>query len=116
MRALTRGALVALLPRRQPGGFPIKLLNYMDAARPIVARCGIAEGLEQDRSARLLPPDAGAREFASALAELAARPDLCARLGAGAREHLEEHHRWSDIAAKTLSFAEGVISARREGR
>ncbi len=54
-RELCFGALLAVLPRRQAGGFPIKLLNYMEAARPVVAFAGAAAGLEHDRSAWLVP-------------------------------------------------------------
>jgi hypothetical protein len=36
-RRLAFGAAVAMLPRRIPGGFPIKLLNYMKAGREVLA-------------------------------------------------------------------------------
>jgi len=104
-RALAFAASAAVLARRRPGGFPIKLLNYMEAGRAIVARRGVAPGLEHDRSAWLLEPDAGPEAFASALRGLAADPARAARLGAGARAALEARHAWPEIARSTLALA-----------
>jgi glycosyltransferase involved in cell wall biosynthesis len=112
-RALSTACALAVLPRRRQGGFPIKLLNYMEAGRAIVAREGVAEGLEHGVSAWLLAPDAGAAELARALRSLAADPAAAARLGRGARARLESHHAWPALAARTLALAEKV--ARRGG-
>lgn len=103
-RALGFGCGAALLPRRCPGGYPIKLLNYMEAARPIVAFEGIADGLEHDRSAWLLPPEAGPTAFAEAVRTLQGEPERADRIGAAARSHLESHHGWHDLAVRTLRF------------
>lgn len=108
-RALSFACALAVLPRRRPGGFPIKLLNYMEAGRAIVARQGVAEGLEHGRSAWLLARDAGAEELARALGRLAADPVEAARLGRGARARLESYHAWPDLAARTLALAERVV-------
>lgn len=104
MRALTHAAHSLVLTRRRTGGFPIKLLNYMEAARPIVAFADVAPGLRDGESARLLDRDDGAAALARILAELWTDPDLCSRLGAGARRHLESHHDWARIADRTLAF------------
>jgi glycosyltransferase involved in cell wall biosynthesis len=104
-RALTHAAAVALLPRRSPGGFPVKCLNYMEAARPIVARRGVADGLEHGESAWLLEPEAGPEAFAEAIRALLADPALAARLGAGARAVLEARHVWPELARRTLALA-----------
>ncbi len=104
-RALTHAAGLALLPRRRPGGFPIKLLNYMEAGLPIVAYALIAEGLEHERSAWLLPRGAGAAELSDAIRHLFGDRALAARLGRGAREVLEARHGWPAIAERTLRFA-----------
>jgi glycosyltransferase involved in cell wall biosynthesis len=104
-RALTHAAALALLPRRRPGGFPIKCLNYMEAARPIVARRGVADGLEHGASAWLLEPDAGPDALAGAIRALLDDPALAARLGAGARALLEARHAWPALARQTLALA-----------
>ena len=120
-RALAFAASAAVLARRRPGGFPIKLLNYMDAGRAIVARRGVAPGLEHARSAWLVAPDAGPEEFAAALRALAADPARARSLGAGARAALEAEHAWPALARRTLALAAEAAEAfaplpRRPGR
>jgi glycosyltransferase involved in cell wall biosynthesis len=107
-RALSFACTAAVLPRRRPGGFPVKLLNYMEAARPIVAREGIADGLVHDRSAWLLPRDAGAEHFAAALRGLLGDPGHAERLGRGGRAVLEERHAWPQLARRTVAFVEQI--------
>jgi glycosyltransferase involved in cell wall biosynthesis len=104
-RELSFACAVAVLPRRRPGGFPVKLLNYMEAARPIVAHQGVVDGLEHDRSAWLLPPDAPPARLSQALCALFADPARAARLGRGARAVLESRHGWAGLAARTLALA-----------
>ncbi|MFP6641900.1 MAG: glycosyltransferase family 4 protein [Myxococcota bacterium] len=110
MRALIHGAQSLLLTRRRPGGFPIKLLNYMEAARPIVAFEGIAPGLVDGESARLLPPDADGSEIARALAELRAEPELRRRLGDGALDTLRREHDWMRIGSRTLKYLDPILA------
>jgi glycosyltransferase involved in cell wall biosynthesis len=108
MRALTFAAAVLVLTRRRRGGFPVKLLNYMEAGRPIVAFERVASGFEHARNAWLLEQDAGARQLADALRELLADPAHAQALGRGARRHLEERHAWPALARQTLELAEGL--------
>ena len=104
-RLLTHGAGACVLPRAIPGGFPVKLLNYMEAARPIVARAGVADGFEHERSALLLPPGAPPEELAKAVTRILGDADLAARLGRGARALLERRHAWPALAEATLALA-----------
>ncbi len=110
-RALTFAAGVALLPRRRPGGFPIKLLNYMEAGRPIVAWRGVADGLEHASSAWLLETGAGPDALGAAVRRLVADPALAARLGAGARAVLTARHAWPALARRTLALVKEVTRA-----
>jgi glycosyltransferase involved in cell wall biosynthesis len=107
-RALVHAARTAVLTRRRPGGFPVKLLNYMEAARPIVAYAHVAPGLRHGESAWLLARGEGPDALARALATLDADPALRARLGAGARSRLERAHDWASIARRTLAFVEAI--------
>jgi len=102
-RALLHACAVAVLPRRRRGGFPIKLLNAMEAGRAIVAHEGVAAGLS-DETARLLPHGAGGRAWADAIAELLAAPERARGLGEAARRHLEAHHAWPALARETLEL------------
>jgi len=110
-RALLFAAAIAVLPRRRPGGFPIKLLNYMEAARPIVAHRDVADGLEHAVSGWLLAPDAGPDALAAALRGLTADPALAARLAAGARAALAARHAWPALALRTLALVAEVLPA-----
>lgn len=110
-RALTHACRVAVAPRARAGGFPVKLLNYMEAGRAIVARHGIADTLVHGRSAWLIRLEAPASELATALRMLTADADLAARLGAGARRALETRHDWPSLARRTLDFVASLRAA-----
>jgi len=108
LRLLTFGAGVALLARSAAGGFPIKLLNYMEASRAIVARASIADPLEHERSGWLLPDDARPAAWAAAVNALLADPARAARLGAEARRTLERAHDPGAAAREVLAFVEAL--------
>ena len=108
-RLLTHGAALAVLPRRSQGGFPLKLLHYMEAGRAIVLRAGLAGALVHDESAWLLRDAAGPDDFTAAIHSLAADAALRARLGAGARRALGSHHAWPARAAETLALVRAAI-------
>lgn len=107
-RALTWGCRAAIAPRTRAGGFPVKLLNYMEAGRAIVARENVADTLVHGRSAWLLAPDALPGETAAALRNLSGDARLAARLGAEARKVLETQHDWPTLARRTLELARSV--------
>jgi len=113
MRALCFAAKTLLLPRRRRGGFPIKLLNYMEAARPVVAYGEVACGLKHRESAWLLESGDGARAWAKALWELEDHASLQLRLARGARRQLSEAHDWPTLARRTLHLAESVLLGER---
>ncbi len=112
-RVLTFACGVAVLPRRRGGGFPIKLLNYMEAGRPIVARQGVADGLVHARSAWLLEPDAPAESVAAAIRALASDPTRAAALGREARATLEAQHAWPELTRRTLALVDAARARRR---
>lgn len=105
-RVLTFGAAVAVLARRSPGGFPVKLLNYMEAGRAIIGFAGVTEGLLHGREAWLLPPQAGAEGLARTLSELASMPAVAAQLGGAARRRLLRAHGTTTLAERTLALVE----------
>jgi glycosyltransferase involved in cell wall biosynthesis len=112
MQQLIYGAHCLVMARRRRGGFPIKLLNYMAAARPIVAFEGVAVALENERSGLLLEAGAGGAGIAGALARLNDDPDLASRLGAEARRILETEYAWKEIAARTCDYLGSLRVAR----
>ncbi len=85
-------------PRAECPGYPLKLLNYMAAGRPIVSFRDSARGLTQDQDAWLVDeptPTALARGMLAVLD----RPDGGAALGRSAREHVEAELTWSRVVA-----------------
>lgn len=109
-RLLVYGARVAVVPRRHSGGFPIKLLQYMEAGRAIVAREEVADTLTHDESGWVVPAGSSPQALAAGLRRCAEDAALRARLGAGARKVLEHEHDWPAIARDTLAL---VGEARR---
>lgn len=111
-RLLTFGAGVAVLPRRARGGFPVKLLNYLEARRAVVARGGVAEGLVHGESGWLLPDESGADDWACAIETLLADPERAARIGEGGRARLERAHDPAAAAARTIALVAALIQPR----
>jgi glycosyltransferase involved in cell wall biosynthesis len=109
LRLLTFGAGVALLPRARSGGFPMKVLQYMEAGRAIVLRRALAGALVHGESAWAVADAAAPADFAAALDALAADDALRARLGAGARRVLAAQHGWPARAAETLALVRAAI-------
>ena len=106
VRQLTFGAGTALCPRRVCAGFPIKLLNYMEAGRAILAREGVGGTLRHDDDAWLLPGGADGEDFVRALRALQRDARLRGRLGGAARKTLAREHAWSTLAQQTLQVVE----------
>ena len=113
-RRMVFGARATVVPRRHTGGFPIKLLQYMEAARPIVALAKVADTLTHEESGWLLREDAPPAELASALRRCCEDEALRGRLGAGARKVLESDHGWPALAEATLALVARAVRARRE--
>jgi glycosyltransferase involved in cell wall biosynthesis len=116
IRSLQHTAGWLVLTRRRRGGFPIKLLNYMESGRPIVAFDGIAPGLVHGEHAWLLDPGAGPAEVAEALRTLARDPERSNRLSAAARAHLRSAHAWPTLADRTLAFLKSIVQDTRTTR
>jgi glycosyltransferase involved in cell wall biosynthesis len=85
-------------------GSPTKLFEYMAMGRAIVASAldQIAEVLEHDRTAILVPP-ADAAALATALASLVVDGERRARLGAEARRVVLERHNWHAHVGRTIA-------------
>ena len=112
VRRLCAAAAVGVVPRRSPGGFPMKLLNYLEASLPVVARRGVADVLEPERSACLLEPKATPAELGAAVRELLENPQRAARLGRAGRLLLGKRLAWSSLAARTWPLLEAVSGSR----
>ena len=90
---LLAAADVAVLPRMDCLGFPIKLLNYMAAGRAIVASEGSAMGVRHLENG-LVVEDGDMAGLASAIVRLLDNPLLARQLGAEAQRTVEAEYGW----------------------
>ena len=77
------GADVLALPRLRCSGYPMKLLNYLAAARPIVAGEDSARGMSHGRNGYMVT-ESRPEAFAEGLLQVLRSPTLAGRLAEGA--------------------------------
>jgi glycosyltransferase involved in cell wall biosynthesis len=92
------GANVAVNPRTDCDGVPVKLLNYMAAARAVVSFDGSAPGVEHGRTG-WLAPSGDVEALGQGIVELLQQPERARAIGAAAREYIVRHCSW-DMAAQ----------------
>ncbi len=100
---------VAVVPRPECPGFPIKILNYMAAGIGIVCFEGSAQILEDQKTA-LLAKDHDVDDLSRKIAQLLASPELRTRLGREARRSLSEKQ--SQVDSLVLVY-ERLVSKRK---
>jgi len=96
VRDLLQVADVALCPRREWSGFPMKLLNYMAAGKAVVVSAGSAKAVRHGVNGFVVR-DAGAAAYAGAIVDLLADPVERRRLGAAARRTVEDEYGWERV-------------------
>jgi polysaccharide biosynthesis protein PslH len=100
-------ARVAVAPLLSGGGSRLKVLEALEAGRPVVATAVGAEGLEHLAGRGLVVAD-GARPFAEALTGLLADPARAERLGAVGREAVHREHAWERTLQPLLDAITGA--------
>jgi glycosyltransferase involved in cell wall biosynthesis len=111
VRPLLRQAQVLVCPRASWSGFPIKLLNYMQAGKPIVVSAGAAQALGPGPWLVVRDHDAGA--LAEALAAALRWPGLGRSLGGAAQKLTREVYDWPRVAARIERLYADVLEAPR---
>lgn len=107
-RRLARAA-VAVSPRAERTGFPMKLLNYMAAGKAIVACAGSAKGVRDGETARVVPDGDGAA-FAEAVVALLRDPAERARLGRAAHAAVAAPGAWEGVLDRLESIYRQVLA------
>ena len=106
------GLHVAVLSSRAEG-MSNALLEYMAAARPIVATAvGASTELIVDGLHGLLVPPGDAARLAQAIDCLLCNPDLGRRLGHAARQRVEENFSRAAMVRRLEDFYERICGAR----
>jgi 1,2-diacylglycerol 3-alpha-glucosyltransferase len=90
---------VAVICRPRCPGFPVKLLNYMAAGKPIAAFEGSAKGLRHMTEA-LVVSDDDWQGLAQGIIKLLQDPNLASRLGDNAREWVKANLAWPNITGE----------------
>lgn len=101
---------VLVNPRVECPGYPLKLLNYMAAGRPIVSFASSARDLTHGSEAWLVEQPSAAA-FAHGLTTMLDRPDLAGRLGAAARRRVVEELTWSRVAGRLETVYRRLLQA-----
>jgi 1,2-diacylglycerol 3-alpha-glucosyltransferase len=108
VRARLAGAAVAVCPRTERSGFPMKLLNYMAEGKAIVASTGSAKGIVPGVTGVVVPDDDPAA-FADAVVGLLRDPAARARLGRAARASVEDSAAWANVLDRIEAVYHRVV-------
>ena len=99
MRQILWQCDLALCPRVSPFGFPIKLLNYLAAGKPVVVCQGSADGIRHLVDGWVVPDDdVGA--FSQAIVALLKDSGLRRKLSENARMTARERFSWDRLAPR----------------
>ncbi|HUF34314.1 MAG TPA: glycosyltransferase family 4 protein [Gemmatimonadales bacterium] len=108
---LLGAADVALNPRVDCDGIPMKLLNYMAAARPVVSFAGSAPGLTH-RDTAWLADDGDVPALAAGVLALLDDPALGRAMGEAARRFVQTNHTWAHSATLAERMYRGILAGR----
>ena len=111
MRERLASADVAVCPRVERSGFPMKLLNYMAAGKAIVASAGSAKGLIDGVTGRVVA-DGDEEAFGAAIVALLRDRTERERLGLAARQAVESPQAWEDVLDRLEDIYRRVWAAR----
>lgn len=90
---------IAVNPRVECEGVPMKLLNYMAASKPVVSFESSAPVVRHGETG-WLAADRDVAAFAHGVLRLLDEPELATRLGREARGYIEVHHTWALMAER----------------
>ena len=111
-RAEIGRAAVAVSPRAERSGFPMKLLTYAALGKAIVACAGSAKGLVDGVSGRVVA-DGDPAGFAAAITSLLHDRPARERLGRAARRVVENGAGWDAGLDRVESIYHRVLAGRR---
>lgn len=101
-------AQVALAPLRSGGGSRLKILEALNAGRPVVATSTGAEGLEDLVGNGIIAADKP-EDFASAIVDLLVNPAAARKLGARGHDMVEQRYAWPIVLQPLVEFAERAM-------
>jgi 1,2-diacylglycerol 3-alpha-glucosyltransferase len=102
---------VAVVPRPECPGHPVKLLNYMLAGRPIVSFSGGAKGVRHLHDAYIVP-NHDCEGLGNGIVTLLNDRLLAAKLGANARATVLANFDWRHICARIAGIYDKLVPER----
>lgn len=105
---------VTVVPRPNLPGVPVKLLNYMAAAKPIVVFEGSAKGLSHLKNAFVVT-DHDWQGMAHGIVTLLQDPVLAETLGRNARAWVEETLDWPTLAGRIEAVYQASLGSAHAG-
>jgi glycosyltransferase involved in cell wall biosynthesis len=102
---------VAVVPRPEAPGFPIKLLNYMAAGKPSVLFRSSASGLQHAENAYLVDQDTSSA-LADAIVDLLSNQSLRKHIGRQGRKFVEAHHDRRQVARKIVETWQRTVGGQ----
>ncbi|MDD5640002.1 MAG: glycosyltransferase family 4 protein [Syntrophales bacterium] len=102
---------VTVIPRPDTPGFPIKLLNYMAAAKATVSFQGSAKGMTHQLNGMVVP-DHDVATFGQEIIKLLRNPKLRQQLGANAFQLAKANYNWDKLALIIQEIYEVLINQR----
>jgi len=109
---LHRAAQLALVPRRAPGGLPIKLLDAMGRGLATVATVRATAGLPVQHAVEMVKDD-DVHAMAAAVHALLADAPRRRELGTAAQRHIRDHHSEAGFARAFRELAEEARARRK---
>lgn len=103
---------VAVNPRVDCDGIPVKLLNYMAAGRAVVSFAGSAPGVVHGETG-WLAESGSVSALAAGIVALLGDPQRARAMGDAARRHVERNSRWSRVAERCIDLYGRLIAARQ---
>jgi glycosyltransferase involved in cell wall biosynthesis len=104
-------ATVAVVPRPECPGHPIKLLNYMMSAKPTVCFAGAAKGVTHLHDA-LIVPDHDWQQMGASIVTLLRDPELRRKLGDNARETALQNFEWRSLCKKVEAIYADLLGVK----
>jgi 1,2-diacylglycerol 3-alpha-glucosyltransferase len=112
VRTLLRRADVLVCPRASWSGFPIKLLNYMAAGRPMVLCAGAARALED--GPWVVVPSGDPSALAQAVLATLEDPALQGKLGSAALALIQGVYDWKRVAPQVEGLYGRALGSQAE--
>jgi glycosyltransferase involved in cell wall biosynthesis len=103
---------ITVVPRPRCPGFPVKLLNYMAARKPVVLFEGSAKGLAHLEEAYVVE-DHDWEGLGRGILCLAENPDTAERLARNAYQRVVRDYAWPAPAERTIELYRDVLSEVR---